>query len=338
MRLSFRLRSQASRKRAVALAGLPLAAVLVLVAFVARPALAAEQLAAPTQLQVVHIADRSADLWWSYDPNHLEDVVQRRVNNAWQEYGRSAGGALALTNLTPGTTYTFRVYSVASPYTGHTNSAPSAPITFTTLAAPDSVPPSTPPTPIFSSITTTSVNVYWGESTDNVQVTGYYLQQLIGGVWTTIRTVGPGERFQTVYGLSPNTTYQFAAIAFDARGNQSPRAVPGSVTTLASTATATCRVQTILFFNGYSVWITVINTTPVPLTGWTIQFQLPAHITASPVNGTITRTATGGTFIPAVWYTTIGPGGQATVGLQGGGTPFVPPTGFTLGGTPCTTV
>jgi hypothetical protein len=295
-------------------------------------------LQAPTQLQAVHVADRGADLWWTYDVNHREDVVERRVNNVWQEYGRSAGGTLALSSLSPGTTYTFRVFSVASPITGYSDSPPSAPITFTTLSAPDSVPPTKPPTPIFSSITTTSVNVYWGESTDNVQVTGYYLQQLGGGTWTTIRTVGPGERFQTVSGLAAGTVHQFAAIAFDARGNQSQRADPGSVSTLAATATPTCRVQTIVFGINYSTWITVINTTTVTLTGWTVQFALAANMGAGGINGTVTRNGATGTFTPAVWYTSIGPGGQATIGVSGAGSPFGPPTAFTLNGTPCTTV
>jgi chitodextrinase len=265
-------------------------------------------------------------------------VVQRRVNNAWQEVARSAGGVLELTNLTPGTTYTFRIYSVASPITGYSDSPPSAPITFTTLAGPDAVPPTAPPAPIFSSITTTMVTVYWGESTDNVEVTGYYLQQLIGGVWTTIRTVTPAQRFQTVTGLAAGTAYQFAAIAFDARGNQSPRGAAGSVTTLATTATATCRIQTIVFGTNFSTWITVINTTTVPLTGWSIQFTLSPTVATSGINGTITRSGSSATFTPAVWFTTISPGGQATVGAQGAGTPFSPPANFTLNGVPCTTV
>jgi hypothetical protein len=325
-------------KRRPLLAGVAVAGALAVSAVLASPALAATPLQAPTQLQIVHVSDRAADLWWTYDLLHVEDVVQRRVGGTWQEYGRSRGGALALTGLTPGTTYTFRIYSVASPYTGNSDSPPSAPITFTTLSAPDSVPPSQPPTPLFSSITTTSVNVYWGESTDNVQVTGYHLQQAVGGVWTTVRTVGPGERFQTVRGLTAGTTYQFAAIAFDAQGNQSPRAAPGTVSTLAATTTATCRVQTVLFGANFSTWITVINTTSTPLTGWTVQFTLPTAMSVSGLNGAVARTGETVTFTPAVWFTTINPGGQANVGVSGGGTPFTPPSGFTLGGSPCTVV
>ena len=90
------------------------------------------------------------------------------------------------------------------------------------------------------------------------------------------------------------TTYQFAAIAFDARGNQSARGAAGSVR--------------------------------------------PSTVATNRINGTVARSGSGATFTPAVWFTTINPGGQATVGVQGGGTAFSPPASFTLNGVPCTTV
>ena len=190
-------------RRTLLLVGAAMTAVLALATVSAQPAFAVTPLPAPSQLQAVHVADRSADLWWNYDPNHREDVVQRRVGNAWQEYARSLGGRTGPDQPQPrhhlhipGLLHRSRRAPTSATV------APSAPVTFTTLAGPDAVPPTKPPTPMFSSITTTMVNVYWAEATDNVQVTGYYLQQLIGGAWTTIRTVGPGERFQTVSGLS----------------------------------------------------------------------------------------------------------------------------------------
>ena len=190
------------------------------------------------------------------------------------------------------------------------------------------------------SITSTGAIVYWGEATDNVQVTGYYLQQLIGGAWTTIRTVGAGDRFQSVGGLSPGTSYSFAVIAFDARGNTSPRGEAATFTTLASTAYPTCRVQILTFNLGFQVTVTIINTTPVATNGWTVQFTAaPQTVIGTPFNSVLTRTGTVATLTPQVWSAVIGPGGQLSVGFGGSSSaPLTPPSGFTLNGQPCTTV
>jgi hypothetical protein len=313
------------------------AAVLVLTP---SPVLASTPLPAPTDVQAVHVADTSADVWWLRDGASAQDVVERKVNGVWREYARGLYGSLALTGLTPGTTYTFRIYSIPVEGLGYTTSPRSVPVSFTTLSGPDSVPPSKPPTPTFSSVTTTVVNVYWGEATDNVQVTGYYLQQLIGGVWTTIRTVGAGERFQTVGGLSPGTAYSFAVIAFDAKGNTSARSDPGTVTTLAATAYPTCRVQLIIYGLGFQVVVTILNTSAVATNGWTVRFTVPANTTVGPAfNGQLTRTGTSAMITPFVWGTVIAPGGQLSVGFSGSSTGTVaPPSDFTLDNRPCTSV
>ncbi|WP_214102601.1 cellulose binding domain-containing protein [Acrocarpospora catenulata] len=201
----------------------------------------------------------------------------------------------------------------------------------------DTVPPSKPPAPTFSSVTTTAANVSWGEATDNVQVTGYHLQQLVSGSWTTVRTVGAAERFQAVSGLAPGTAHTFAVIAFDAAGNQSARSDPGTFSTLAITTTPTCRVQIITFSPGLMATITLINTTTAPVSGWTAQFTLPTTMTVtSAFNGTVTRSGATATFTPAIWINTVNPGVQTTVGFSASGTPFTPPSAFTLNGTPCT--
>ncbi len=51
---------------------------------------------------------------------------------------------------------------------------------FTTLSGPDTVPPAKPAAPTCNSITTTRADVFWPETADNVQVTGYHLRQLAG--------------------------------------------------------------------------------------------------------------------------------------------------------------
>ncbi|GAA1021162.1 hypothetical protein Aple_057630 [Acrocarpospora pleiomorpha] len=177
----------------------------------------------------------------------------------------------------------------------------------------------------------------WGEATDNVQVTGYHLQQLVGGSWTTIRTVAAHQRFQTVSGLTPGSAYSFAVIAFDAAGNTSVRSDPGGFTTLALTATPACRVQVITFSPGFQATVTIVNTTSAATNGWTIGFDLPATAsTGGTFNGVMSRSGGSGTITPAVYNAAIAPGVQSFVGFSGSAAPFTPPSGFTLNGLPCT--
>jgi len=204
-------------------------------------------------------------------------------------------------------------------------------------ASAQAAPPTAPPAPSFSSVTTTAANVSWGESTDDVAVTGYYLQQLVGGGWTTIRTVAPSARFQSVTGLAPNTSYSFAVVAFDAQGNTSARSPAGVLTTLATTAAPACHAQVVSFSPGFIVTVTIVNTTTATLNGWTVGFALaPATIVGSVFSSVLTRSGGAATLTPVVWSATIAPGGQLFVGLTGSVTPFTAPGSFTLNGLPCT--
>jgi hypothetical protein len=307
---------------------------LAVAALAPAPALAATALDAPTNVQAVHVADTSADLWWSYDGRSEQAVIERNVGGVWSEFTRGAYGVLALTGLHPGTAYTLRIFVVAA---GYTASPPSAPVTFTTLPGPDTAAPSAPGSMLFSSVTTTGASLVWGESTDNVQVTGYHLQQLIGGAWTTIRTVDAFSRFQRVAGLAAGTAYTFAVIAFDARGNASARSAPATVTTLAITATPTCQAQIILFSPGFMVTVSITNTTAAPVSGWSIGFTLPATaVISNAFGGTMTRAGGTGTISPPVWGGTIQPGNGIMSGFTGSASPFTPPESFTLNGIPCT--
>lgn len=299
-------------------------------------ALADTPLDPPTRLQAVHVADVSTDLTWASSGLAAQNVVQRQVDGAWHEYARVQNGMLALTGLTPATTYTFRVYSIPVAGLGYTASAPTAPVSFTTLPGPDTVPPSPPPAPMFGTVTTTLATVSWAEATDNVQVTGYHLQQLTSSGWRTVRSVGPADRAQSFTGLTPATSYTFAVLAFDAKGNVSARSAPATMTTLAITAEPTCRAQVVTFNPGFQANVTITNTTPATMNGWTLRFTLPATATvSSSFGGVLTRDGAAGTITPASWSRQISPGGRLSVGFSGSAVPFTPPSGFSLNGLPC---
>lgn len=302
-------------------------------------ALADSPMPAPTGLQAQHVSDTSADLTWSSNGATIGDVVQLLVNGSWQQYPTAdpVFGYLQLTNLTRGTSYTFRVYSVPFAGSGYTTSPPSAPVTFTTLSAPDNVPPTKPPAPVASGTTTTMTMLTWGSSTDNVQVTGYDLQELENGSWTTIDTLVPGDQVQQVFGLTPATSYQFAVVAFDARGNRSARSDPTTVTTMTPTQFPTCQFHLNTYSPGFTAYVTIINTTAAPLSPWSVSFAMPANTSVSTTfGGTLTRTATGGTLTAASYNGSIGAGLETFVGFEGSVSPFIPPSGFTLNGRSCT--
>ncbi len=91
----------------------------------------------------------------------------------------------------------------------------------------DTTPPSTPTGLSASGTTSTSTNLSWNASTDNVGVTGYDV--LRNG--TSIATV-TGTTY-TASGLTPSTVYSFAVRARDAAGNVSGNSNTVSVTTSA---------------------------------------------------------------------------------------------------------
>lgn len=302
------------------------------------PAHADTRLPTPTGLEVLHVADTTADMYWSSSCYSTGDVVQRYLNGSWQTYATGSCEYLALTGLTPGKTYTFRVYSAAVPDIGYSQSLPSASVSFTTLPGPDSVPPSKPGTPSFSGVTTTVVDVYWAQSTDNVQVTGYYLQELVNGTWTTIRTVTSSGNSQDINGLSPSTSYTFAVIAFDARGNTSARSNPGTVTTLATTLAASCQANLQAYGGGgFTLTAEIVNTTASDISGWSFGFSLVSTATVgSAFNSVLARNGNTGTLTAASYDGTIGQGGSLLVGFTGTAPAATPPSGFSFDGVPCT--
>lgn len=95
----------------------------------------------------------------------------------------------------------------------------------------DTTAPSTPTSLAASGTTSSSTNLTWTASTDNVGVTGYNIYN--GATLLTSVTTNSA----TVTGLTASTTYSFTVKAKDAAGNLSAASNAVSVTTLAGSIT-----------------------------------------------------------------------------------------------------
>jgi chitodextrinase len=128
-----------------------------------------------------------------------------------------------LTGLAAQTTYNYRARSLDA--AGNERVGTNA--TFTTLAGPDTTPPSVPLGLTATAASSTRINLAWSASTDNVGVSGYHVFR--GG--TQVATAITNSYADT--GLSPSTAYTYAVRAYDAAGNTSALSATASATTLA---------------------------------------------------------------------------------------------------------
>jgi len=134
-------------------------------------------------------------------------------------------------------------------------------------------------------------------------------------------------------------------LATDQRGYLSPPSPP--VTFITGTPrTSTCAVTYDLtggWGSGFVANVTVTNTGPDPLTGWTLAFGFPAStesVSGSSWNATLTTTGQKVIVTPPDNNKTLAANGANSlsfgfVGNQTGANP--PPASFTLNGTVCTT-
>jgi len=129
------------------------------------------------------------------------------------------------TGLAANTTYT---YTVRANDAAGNSSAESQPASVTTLANPDTTPPGVPTNVQGSAVSSSSVELMWSASTDDVGVVDYIVRRDTNVIATTNQT-GYSDS-----GLSPGTTYAYTISARDAAGNESAPSPAITVTTLTS--------------------------------------------------------------------------------------------------------
>jgi hypothetical protein len=270
--------------------------------------------------------------------NYTVQVIDERLG-VFHDIGTPAGTTFTHSGLNPDSVYEYRVVANPVAGSGYAASTASGVLYTRTAPLPDSVPPTRPGTPFAYTVSTTRATIVSGSgSTDNHRVAGYVVQQQLNGVWTDLAT----NDNTTVYvtGLTPNTTYSLAMVAFDANGNRSPRSDPVTFTTRQLASQPACTVSIVTFGQSYSLNVTVENMTTQPVSNWTVTFTLPAAHTVNYVFiVTLARNGSTATATPLFYVTTLSPGTSITFGVNANypaGSPL--PGTFVLNGNiPCTT-
>ena len=179
--------------------------------------------AAPASLTAVATGPGSIDLSWSPATDNVAVTGYRIMRNGTQ-VGTTTGTSYIDVGLTASTAYT---YTVIAHDAANNASSASAPATATTNAVGggDTEAPGAPGSLSATATGTSTVDLDWNASTDNVAVTGYRIFRNGSQVGTTSSTAF------TDTGLSPTTVYTYSVVAFDAAGNTSAPSGSATATT-----------------------------------------------------------------------------------------------------------
>ncbi len=183
----------------------------------------ADKPAAPSNL-IATGGSLRADISWS-DNSANEDGfrLERKVSSTgtWANLITLPANTTSYrnNNLTAYTTYYYRVYAYnVAGNSAYSNEDPAT-------AQPDSVAPSVPTNLRVVTTTTSTVNLAWNASTDDMGVVGYYIYR--GGIKV-------GSTSGTTYAdnsRTPGTTYSYQVSALDTSNNESGKSATVSATT-----------------------------------------------------------------------------------------------------------
>lgn len=236
---------------------------------------------APTDLTASGTTQTTTNLSWTASTDNVAvtgyDVYQGTTLKA-----TVTGTTYSVTGLAASTSYDF---SVKAKDAAGNISAASNVATVVTLSPPtDTTAPTAPTSLVASGTTTTSTNLSWTASTDNVGVTGYDVYQ-----GATLKATVTGTTY-SVTGLTAGTAYTFSVKAKDAAGNISTSSNVVNVTTT-STAVVYCTSQgnSVTYEKIGKVQLGTISNTSTGGTGYTDFTAISTNLTIGTAN-TITIT------------------------------------------------
>lgn len=139
-----------------------------------------------------------------------------------------------------GTTYNYTLTAFDAP---GNQSAPSAPLSVTTLSPPDTQPPSMPTNLTGNGLSDKQTYISWSPSTDNVAVAGYRIYRGSSPSALTLINSIQTPNYTDSNNIVPGTTYYYAVAAYDAVNNSSPQTAPVAVASLPDTTAPTMPAQ-----------------------------------------------------------------------------------------------
>jgi len=158
---------------------------------------------APTNLIASNITNTTVDLNWTASTDDV-GVTSYDIFVDGSSYATSATNLATLTGLTQNTSYAITVY--AKDAFGNTSTVSNTE-NITTIIDVDA--PTVPTALIVSNETSSTIDLSWTASTDNVAVTGYDVY--VDGIYNATTTLIT----YTITGLSPTTNYSFTVLAKD---------------------------------------------------------------------------------------------------------------------------
>ena len=288
----------------------------------------------PTNLVATAVTETSVSLAWNppTGPAATRYTVSMWVADYIQQVAASTTPTAVVGGLRRGTTYRFAVTA----FDAAGGSSPGSAWLKVTTAPGDAIPPTPPGQPVASEVTTTSVKLRWGFSSDANAVDRYLVYRVDGTTLTQVATSPghPPSLMAVVTGLTPQTTYRFVVRAEDPIPNLSAPSSTVEVTTLAvgpttppPTTPTTPAVSCAVAYQVHGQWgggtgfqasVTVMNTGPVAIPDWTLRWTFPSgQRVVNLWNGTATQDLAEVTVVPLDWNRVIPAGGSRQVAFIG---------------------
>ena len=200
---------------------------------------------------------------------------------------------------------------------------------------------SAPGTPSVSQVSATGATVSWGASTGG-SVTRYEVEQQYG-TDSQLLAESTGTS-ATLQNLVPGTTYTLNVLATDQSGKLSEPSDPVTFTTSTPTS-STCAVDyhlTAGWGSGYVAAVTLSDTGPNPIDGWTLTFNFPStgETLSSGWNANWSQSGQSVEATSLTWNAQLAAdgGNSQSIGFVGNNTGAYPsPAAVSLNGTVCTT-